>query len=149
MILTYFKMKRIIFIIIGTFSLILGALGIFIPLLPTTPFLLLSCWMYLRSSRKLYLWVINHRVFGFYIKSYIKYRAVEKKYKIVAILLLWTTIFISIRLADLIWIRVMLLIIAIGVTAHISLLKTLTKEQIMELEKREEVNLNSFENYSL
>lgn len=43
----------------------------------------------------------------------------------------------------------MLLIIAIGVTAHISLLKTLTKEQIMELEKREEVNLNSFENYSL
>lgn len=142
-------MKRIIFIIIGTVSLILGAIGMFIPLLPTTPFLLLSCWMYLRSSKRLYTWVINHRVFGFYINSYIKYRAVEKKYKITAILLLWVTILISMRIVDSNWVRILLLVIAVGVTTHIALLKTLTKEQIMELENREEINIKTIEKFTI
>lgn len=129
--------------------MILGAIGMFIPLLPTTPFLLLSCWMYLRSSKRLYTWVINHRVFGFYINSYIKYKAVEKKYKITAILLLWVTILISMRIVDSNWVRILLLVIAVGVTTHIALLKTLTKEQIMELENREEINIKTIEKYTI
>lgn len=124
--------KRIAFITLGIMSLILGIVGIVLPVLPTTPFLLLSSYLFLRSSDSLYNWLINHPVLGFYIKSYIKYRAVERKSKIIAILLLWTTMGISIYLVDKAFVKVILLLIGLGVTTHILMLKTLTPELIEE-----------------
>lgn len=124
--------KRITFITLGIMSLILGIVGIVLPVLPTTPFLLLSSYLFLRSSDSLYNWLINHPVLGFYIKSYIKYRAVERKSKIIAILLLWTTMGISIYLVDKAFVKVILLLIGLGVTTHILMLKTLTPELIEE-----------------
>ncbi len=124
--------KRIAFITLGIMSLILGIVGIVLPVLPTTPFLLLSSYLFLRSSDSLYNWLINHPVLGFYIKSYIKYRAVERKSKIIAILLLWTTMGISNYLVDKSFVKVILLLIGLGVTTHILMLKTLTPELIEE-----------------
>ena len=62
--------RRIIYITLGTFFLILGAIGIFVPLLPTTPFWLLTCWFYVRSSERLYNRVMSNRYFGPHIKGY-------------------------------------------------------------------------------
>lgn len=124
--------KRIAFITLGIMSLILGIVGIVLPVLPTTPFLLLSSYLFLRSSDSLYNWLIDHPVLGFYIKSYIKYRAVERKSKIIAILLLWTTMGISNYLVDKSFVKVILLLIGLGVTTHILMLKTLTPELIEE-----------------
>ena len=72
-------MKRYLLIIGGFISLFLGILGIALPVLPTTPFLLLSATCFMNSSKTLYTWVINHKVFGSYIENYIKFRAISLK----------------------------------------------------------------------
>lgn len=130
-------MKNVLYKISGIICVILGGIGIIIPVLPTTPFLLLAAWCFVRSSDKLYDWLMNHPVFGLYIKSYIKYRGVEKRYKIFAITMLWMTIGFSVYLIEKRWVEILLLLIATGVTIHIASLKTLTREEVIELEKFE------------
>lgn len=116
--------KRYLLIAAGLVSLGLGVIGIFLPLLPTTPFLLLSAFCFIRSSRRLYGWLMNHRIFGAYIHDYLKYRAVPVKTKILALVLLWGTISLSIFLMANIIIRVSLAAVALVVSLHILSLKT-------------------------
>jgi len=112
-------------------SLSIGIVGIFIPLLPTTPFLLLSAICFLKSSKSLYNWIINHKVFGNYIKNYIQYRAVSKMTKVFSILFLWAAITCSIVFfTNILWIRILLFLVAISVTTHLLSLRTLTKDMI-------------------
>lgn len=124
-------LKRGLFVIAGTLSLFLGILGIPLPLLPTTPFLLLSAWCYAQSSRRFYFWLLNHRYFGEYIRDYREKGGVQKKVKISAIVLLWITISISAFFVISHWfVRLLLFVIAIGVTIHILSLKTLNKNRL-------------------
>ncbi|NMA84189.1 MAG: DUF454 domain-containing protein [Epulopiscium sp.] len=126
-------MKRIlnfILILLGSISLVLGIIGIFMPILPTTPFLLLSAFCYIRSSKRLYHWLINHKVFGQYIYNYLTYGAVKKNTKIVAILSLWITIPIAIFLIPNQYVKIIIFIIATSVTIYILNLKTLTEENL-------------------
>ena len=117
------------FLILGGFlSLAIGTVGIFIPLLPTTPFLLLSAACFIRSSDRLYSWLINHRLFGNYIRNYREHRALTKLSKIITLLILWATIsytafFALPKLA----IQILLISIALGVTYHVLSLKTIRK----------------------
>lgn len=126
------KLKKALLILAGTISLILGTLGIVLPLLPTTPFLLLSAYCYTKSSKKLYLWLIHHKIFGIYIYSYITYRAIDLKTKIGAISLLWITLTISIFVMQILYVTIILFIVGIGVTTHLLMLKTLTKKAMTE-----------------
>lgn len=104
----------------GTFFLGLGIVGIFIPILPTTPFLLLSAACYARSSEKFYQWLINNKWLGTYIKNYMDGKGIPLKIKIYTISLLWVTILISaFFIAPFLWISIVLIIIAIIVTFHI------------------------------
>jgi hypothetical protein len=119
------NLKKYIFIILGSLFLILGIIGIFLPVLPTTPFLLLTSFFYLKSSKKLHNWLINHKVFGEYIYNYITYKGVKKKDKIKSLILLYLTLSISFYLVDIIHVRIFLILVAIGVTIHILKLKTL------------------------
>lgn len=119
------NVKKFLLFVIGTVSLILGTIGIFIPLLPTTPFLLLSSFCYLKSSKRLYSWLMNHKVFGSYIYNYVTYKAVKKSTKIVAIIFLWISLGISSYLVQSLYIRIFLLIIGIGVSFHLLTLKVL------------------------
>lgn len=123
--MTLQKIKKYLLIIAGLITLCLGIIGVFIPVLPTTPFLLLSAMCFLRSSTKLYNWLINHKIFGEYIYNYMKYRAVKKSAKISAIIFLWASILISILLIDNPYVKILLLVIATCVTIHILKLKTL------------------------
>ncbi|MDX9697191.1 MAG: YbaN family protein [Bacteroidales bacterium] len=103
----------------------LGVIGIFVPLLPTTPFFLLSAALFLRSSKRLYNWLINHRYFGKYIKNYLFYKTISLKSKIISISLLWVFILFSIFfIVNHLLIKIVLLCIAIGVTWHILSFKT-------------------------
>jgi uncharacterized protein len=118
--------QRVLYLVAGSLSLGLGVLGIPLPLLPTTPFLLLSAWLFARSSERFYLWLINHRYFGTTIRNYRDKGGVKARVKTGAIALLWVTISISaIWAVQLWWVRGVLLVIAIGVTWHIASLKTL------------------------
>ena len=112
--------RRIIYIILGFFFLILGAVGIFIPLLPTTPFWLLTCWFYLRSSEKLYNRAMSNRYFGSYIRNYMVDKAIPLQSKIISISVVWlSTILTSFFLIEYLWVKVLLMLISIGVTWHI------------------------------
>ncbi len=112
----------------GITSFIFGMIGVVMPLVPTTPFLLLSVWCYARSSEKLFYWLIYHRVFGEYIRNYRDKKGIPMKVKVWVLILLWATIsFSAFYVVDIIWVRVLLMIIAIGVTTHVLRIPTLKK----------------------
>ena len=113
---------------LGSFFLILGIIGIFIPILPTTPFLLLATACYARGSKSFYNWLINNKWLGVYIKNYQKGRGIPLTVKILTITLLWITIvFSTIVIVSNYLIQIILIIIAIAVTIHILTIKTMKK----------------------
>jgi uncharacterized membrane protein YbaN (DUF454 family) len=112
--------------LLGIISLSLGIVGAFLPALPTTPFLLLSAALFLRSNRRLYDWLLNHPRMGVYISNFVKHRSIPLRVKIISITTLWATllycaIFVASHWAP----RVLFIAIAIGVTIHILSCKTL------------------------
>ncbi len=118
-----------ILVVSGTFFLVLGIIGIFIPLLPTTPLLLLAAACFSRGSKKFYYWLINNRWLGQYIKNYQEGRGIPLTVKIISIIFLWVTIiFSAIIIASNYYIQIILIIIAIGVTIHILTIKTMKKK---------------------
>ena len=118
------KLKQKILFVAGTISVAIGVVGIFVPLLPTTPFLLLAAACYMRSSERFYRRLLNNRFFGTYIRNYMEGKGVPLRIKIYTIALLWTTISLSIFLISPgIVVKIVLVIIAIGVTLHIILLR--------------------------
>lgn len=113
----------------GTICVGLGALGIFLPLLPTTPFLLLAAACYIRSSEKFYRWLIANRWFGSYIRNYREGRGVPRSTKVIAIGLLWITIgYSALFVVGSLFFRAILILIAVGVTTHLVLLKTYRRQ---------------------
>jgi uncharacterized membrane protein YbaN (DUF454 family) len=121
------KLKRQLLLAAGTLSLAIGIVGIFVPILPTTPFLLLAAGCYLRSSRRFYNWLMGNRFFGNYIRNYIEGRGIPVKVKLFIIILLWVTIGISIWLVAKPLVTVILLIVAVGVTLHIIFIRVRRK----------------------
>ena len=118
------RLKKQLLLIVGTASVIIGISGIFVPVLPTTPFLLLAAACYLRSSERFYLWLINNRLFGAYIRDYIEGKGMALKTKIITLVLLWTGIGISIAVGtQSLVVRIILGAVAVGVTLHIILIK--------------------------
>lgn len=133
------RVKKYILIGAGFLTFALGAVGIFIPLLPTTPFLLLSALCFLRSSGRLYRWLTEHKIFGKYIKSYFEYRAITRRMKIITLIFLWSVMTVSIVLfMEKLWLRLLLIAVAGGVTVHIVTMKTLTEEMLKNYKESEE-----------
>ncbi|MBE6181437.1 MAG: DUF454 domain-containing protein [Rikenellaceae bacterium] len=116
-----------LFIIFGSISLILGIIGIFIPLLPTTPFLLLTATLWAHSTPQLYNRLLSHRKLGSYIRNFREYHAIPLRAKIVSVSLLWATILYCIfgPANGYLWLQLLLAAIAIGVTWHILSFATL------------------------
>jgi uncharacterized protein len=126
-----FAIKKWMLIILGIFFVGLGIAGIFIPLLPTTPFLLLAAACFMKSSKRLYNWLVTHKWFGSYIRNYREYKAIPKRTKIATLIFLWGTIgYTSFAVVTSWIIRLLLLIVSIGVTVHILSIKTLNKETL-------------------
>ncbi|MGB9938089.1 MAG: YbaN family protein [Methanobacterium sp.] len=114
------KFLRKIILFIGFFSLGLGIVGVFLPLLPTTPFLLLSVVCFARSSKKAHKNLLENKWFGPYIKNYMGGKGIPLREKILLITLLWITIcFSSLFLIPNTNIKFLLLVIAMVVTLHI------------------------------
>ncbi len=113
-------MIKAVYVIVGTVSLILGILGIFLPLLPTTPFLLLTAFCYLRGSTRCYNWLMNHKHLGPYIKNFTEHKVIPVRTKIIILTLMWgSMIYCVIFIAPYLMAKVLLLIVATGVTWHI------------------------------
>ena len=124
------NLGRWVLIITGSFFTGLAILGIFLPLLPTIPFLLLAAACYIRSSERFYNWLINNKWLGNYIKNYLEGKGVSLKVKVLSISLLWITVGYSIIfVVNIFPIRVILILIAIGVTIHLLFIRTLKKRR--------------------
>ena len=122
------KLIRPILIILGTIFLVIGIIGILIPLLPTTPFLLLTAACYARGSNRFYNWLLCNKFFGNYIKNYREGRGIALSVKVISLSLLWATIlFSALFVVSTLLIQVILIIIAIAVTMHILSIKTIKK----------------------
>jgi hypothetical protein len=109
----------------GTFFLALGLIGIPLPFLPTTPFLLVAAACYLRGSLRMYNWMMTNRYFGAYLKDYLEGRGLSIRAKLASVSMLWIVIALSAVLAtgsDIV--RVCLIAVAVGVTVHVFLLRT-------------------------
>ena len=116
------RVKRVLLVVLGTLFVGLGLLGVVLPVLPTTPFLLLAAACYVRSSRRLYRWLLTNRFFGEYIRRYRDGEGIPLATKIWAICLLWLSLGSSALLAvpaRLWWVRLLLLGVGLGVTNHI------------------------------
>lgn len=122
-------MVRALLVLAGTVSLSLGVVGIFVPGLPTTVFLLGAAACYVRSSDKMYNWLLRHRIFGTYINNYRKYRAMPLKSKIIALIMMWTMISLSvIFFIENITVKIIVVMSGLIGTAAILMVKTLRKE---------------------
>lgn len=119
------KIINSLLIIGGTLCVILGTLGIFLPVLPTTPFLLLAAFLYARSSERFLRWLLTNRWFGAYIRNYREGNGIPLREKILTISLLWVTIIFSVLyVVTNPWVKALLAGIAIGVTIHLVRIKT-------------------------
>lgn len=126
---SYFCVVKTLFVVLGALSLLLGLVGIFVPLLPTTPFLLLAAALWVRSSPKLYAWLLAHRRLGPYIRNFRENRAIPLRAKIVSVTLLWATLLYCIFFVveEWWWAQLALLAVAVGVTWHILSFATLRR----------------------
>jgi len=121
--------RKAVLIFAGTVCVALGVLGMFLPLLPTTVFLLMAAYCYSRSSERFHDWLLNNRLCGSYIRNYKSGQGISMRQKVTTISILWVSIGVSIwLLGGKFWVTLLLLAIAIGVTLHLVLLKTYRPE---------------------
>ena len=121
------KLQRSIYIVIGLISLALGVVGIILPLLPTTPFLLLSAALFAKASPRLYHWLHTNPLFGEYLRRYRNKEGIPLEMKLGILSILWITLAGSAFLAippEKWYIRIFLLLVGMGVTIHILKIKT-------------------------
>jgi uncharacterized protein len=113
-------LKRLMLVTAGTCSVVLAVIGVFVPVLPTTPFLLLAAALYARSSKRFYRWLLGQRYLGAYIRNYREGRGIPMRTKVVTLALLWITIGSSaILVVESLILRLLLAAVAVGVTVHI------------------------------
>lgn len=116
---------RSILIACGTLCVALGFIGVVVPGLPTTPFLLLAAWCYARSSVRFHRWLLTNRWFGEYIKNYQEGRGMRLRDKVLALLLMWATMgWTIVYIVPVWWGKLMLLAVAVGVTIHLLRIRT-------------------------
>ena len=119
---------KFLFAFLGSVSLALGIMGVFLPVLPTTPFLLLSAALYMRSSQRLYDWLMSHKHLGAYIRNFREHKALPLRVKVVSVTMVWATLlYCAVFVAQEWWMSVVFIAIATGVTIHILSYRTLKK----------------------
>lgn len=116
---------KILFNILGTLLLGIGILGVILPLLPATPFLLLASACYVRGSDRLHSWLMGNRVLGTYIRNFREKRGMPVRAKVVTLVILWGSLIYSGYRLDHAGIRTLLTVIGFGVSAIILRIKTL------------------------
>lgn len=112
----------------GWLSVALGVIGIFLPVLPTTPFLLLAAACFARSSEHFYRWLVHHPRLGPWIRDYLNGDGIPLRGKVYALALMWTSILFSCWLVPLVWARVGMLGSAVLVSLYILRQKTLVRQ---------------------
>lgn len=110
---------KLLYLLLGTLSLILGIIGIFLPVLPTTPLLLITAFCYYRGSSRMYDWLMSHPKLGPYIRNFREHRMIPRRVKAYILTMLWLSLLFCAYILHPIWLKCLMIAIAIGVTIHI------------------------------
>lgn len=110
--------------IIGCLAVLLGILGIFLPLLPTTPFLLLASACFARGSDRLHNWLLSHGTFGEYLRNFEEGRGIPARAKALALVMMWSSIGYAAWRTPHWWVQVLLLVVAVSVSIYLLRLPT-------------------------
>lgn len=116
---------KIVLNIVASIAVVLAILGLFLPLLPTTPFLLLASACYARGSTRMHRWLLQNRLFGETLRNYENSKAIPLRAKVIALLLLWSSMLFSIWTVGQSALKAMLVAIGVGVTVFLLRMKTL------------------------
>lgn len=130
-----------LFLSLAWLCVALGFLGVFLPVLPTTPFLLLALYLFSRSSPRWRIALMRHPLLGPYVRGYASKEGLSVRAKAVTLVILWVTIAVSVVwVADVWWSRLILVAVAVGITIHILLKKTRRPESTPATDPSENQN---------
>lgn len=115
----YFTIKNYIYIFLGLLFLVLGFIGLLLPVIPTTPFILVSVWFFARSSKKLENWLVNHKIFGKSIRDWKEKGAISKKAKMSAIPLILFSFSTTIYFSELFYLNLFLAFLGVSISTFI------------------------------
>ena len=121
--------KKLIFKILGVFFMVVGIIGIFLPIFPTTPFVLLSAYLFFNSSPRLFMILINNRLVGLPLYTFVTYKSISLRSKLIGVLFLWTSGTVSMFFIDLFYVKLVMFIVFTAVTFHILSFRNLTDEE--------------------
>ena len=113
-------LKKYLLFILGSILFITGIIGIFLPIMPTVPFILLSVSCFYKSSKRFHYWLLNNKLFGKYIRDYTENKRIEPKTKWATLIVLWLSIGFSIyRFWHTIYLPIIHFFIILFVSLHI------------------------------
>jgi uncharacterized membrane protein YbaN (DUF454 family) len=118
------RVLRVVLLAAGSFLLAIGMVGIVVPVLPTTPFLILAAICYARSSSRYYRWLVSNRLFGRYLDDYLHGKGISWKVRAGTLVFLWGVMMVTAFVfVGTLWLRILLFVIAAGVTVHVVMLR--------------------------
>lgn len=115
---------KLVLNIIGALAVLLGIIGIFLPLLPTTPFLLLAAACFARGSERMHTWLMDHRMFGSYLRAYQEGKGIPARAKVLALVMMWSSLAYAAWRFEPVWLRLALLMVGAGVSLYLLRLPT-------------------------
>jgi uncharacterized protein len=114
------RFVKSVFLTAGIASLVLGFIGIFLPLLPTTPFVLLAAYCFARSSERFHRYIMQHKTFGKMVTDFYENKIITVKTKIVALSSMWAMLLLSvIFFMPIIWVKLVVVGIGVAVSAYL------------------------------
>ena len=134
------KVKKFIYITIGLIAFVLGAIGVILPILPTTPFLLLTSFCFAKGSERFHVWFTNTNIYKKHLESFVKERAMTLKQKVVLLSFVNFMLAFPLILVDVLPMRITIIVlIIIKLYYFIFRVKTITPEEklAMEASRRE------------
>jgi hypothetical protein len=109
--------------------MVVGIIGIFLPVFPTTPFVLLAAYLFFNSSPRLFMLLIRNRLVGLPLYTFVTYRSIRLRSKLIGVLFLWTSGTISMFFIDIFYVRLVMFIVFIAVSFHIFSFRNLTDDE--------------------
>ncbi len=113
------SMQRIFYLVFGFVSLVVGVIGIVLPIVPTTPLLLLAGFCFARSSKRFEKWLRNTKIYQFYVADYVETKSISRKRKKQIIWQIYLLMAISIWLAPILLVKIGLGLLTIFITYYL------------------------------
>lgn len=126
-------LRRAAYFTVGSISVVMGVIGIFVPIWPTTCFLLLAGWCFARSSERAERWLYENRIFGKYLRDYRIHGTMSRRVRATSLITLWAFMALSgLMLQEHLWVVALLILIGVAVTVHLTSLPTTPPQRATE-----------------